>query len=473
MGEAETSAKQQAEERIGTILREKWCLDQLLGLGGMAAVYSATHRNGKRAAIKILHPDAARIRDLKARFLREGYLANKVGHPGAVSILDDDIDPDGTVFLVMELLEGETVEQRWQREERLPWREVLLIADQILDVLMAAHAKQIVHRDLKPGNLFIHADGSIKILDFGIARLGVLHTDRDDTGPHVSLGTPGFMPPEQARGRTAEIDEQSDLWALGATMFAVLSGQHVHEAETANEQLLKAMTEPAAALVERAPEVPRAVRDIVDRALRFEKTERWASAAAMQRAIRDAYVQLQGEPIEAALRLSVPILRGSRSVRPDAPTLAADQPERLTTTRPVSDRSDTLDTGADAKRSRAPLVIGAALAALIGALLLLGQIGRAPPPSNSATPASAAVDTPPEPEPARQLTPVEAANPLAQSEPSEPLVPAHSASAAEHSRLPASKLRRGAPPVTKPKAAPAASAEPPPPAEIDIFTQRK
>src|SRR5690606_34398597 len=118
-----------------------------------------------------------------------------------------------------------------------------LAADQVLDVLITAHAKHIVHRDLKPGNLFIHADGSVKILDFGIARLGRLQTGIDDTGPHVSLGTPGFMPPEQARGRSAEIDEQSDLWALGATMFALLTGRHVHEAETANEQLLLAMTE--------------------------------------------------------------------------------------------------------------------------------------------------------------------------------------------------------------------------------------
>src|SRR5262245_31657519 len=112
MGEADVEAVRRAEQRLGKVLRSKWKLDELLGIGGMAAVYSATHRNGKRAAIKILQPEAALVPDVKARFMREGYLANKVGHSGAVSILDDDVDEDGTVFLVMELLHGETLEQR-------------------------------------------------------------------------------------------------------------------------------------------------------------------------------------------------------------------------------------------------------------------------------------------------------------------------------------------------------------------------
>src|SRR6186997_1319658 len=99
-----------AESARGKLLRDKWRLDQVLGIGGMATVYSGTHRNGKRAAVKVLHPEAALAPTIKERFLREGYLANKVDHPGAVSILDDDVDADGTVFLVMELLDGETLD---------------------------------------------------------------------------------------------------------------------------------------------------------------------------------------------------------------------------------------------------------------------------------------------------------------------------------------------------------------------------
>src|SRR6476659_7583163 len=107
-----------AQERVGKVLRQKWRLDKLLGVGGMAAVYAATHRNGKRAAVKLLHADVAMNPDLRTRFLREGYVANAVEHPGAVSVLDDDTDEDGSVYLVMELLEGETLESRWERKRR-------------------------------------------------------------------------------------------------------------------------------------------------------------------------------------------------------------------------------------------------------------------------------------------------------------------------------------------------------------------
>ncbi|HEY2514825.1 MAG TPA: protein kinase, partial [Polyangiaceae bacterium] len=141
--------------RVGTVVREKWRLDRLLGVGGMAAVFAAMHRNGNRVAIKMLHRDLADVGELRTRFLREGYLANAVEHPGAVSVLDDDATADGTVFLVMELLEGETLERRWERNGRqLPVLEVLSAVDGLLDVLAAAHAKGLVHRDVKPENVF-------------------------------------------------------------------------------------------------------------------------------------------------------------------------------------------------------------------------------------------------------------------------------------------------------------------------------
>src|SRR4051812_41766464 len=95
---------ERAKARAGRTLKEKWRLDKLLGVGGMAAVYAGTHRNGMRAAVKVLHPELSLNNEIRTRFLREGYLANKVGHPGAVTVLDDDVEDDGSVFLVMELL---------------------------------------------------------------------------------------------------------------------------------------------------------------------------------------------------------------------------------------------------------------------------------------------------------------------------------------------------------------------------------
>src|SRR5271169_404846 len=139
---------QRAHARVGRVLRDKWRLDQLLGIGGMAAVYAATARNGKRVAIKMLHANMAIGGDTLKRFLREGYAANKVDHPNAVSVLDDDVAEDGSVFVVMELLDGETLQSHWERSgQRLPASEVLLLAEQVLDVLASAHSHGIIHRD--------------------------------------------------------------------------------------------------------------------------------------------------------------------------------------------------------------------------------------------------------------------------------------------------------------------------------------
>ncbi|MDB4994631.1 MAG: serine/threonine protein kinase, partial [Myxococcaceae bacterium] len=143
--------REQALERVGRILQGKWHLDALIGVGGTASVYSATHRNHKRAALKMLHRDVSRNAEIRERFLREGYVANTVGHAGAVSVLDDDVSEEGLAFLVMELLEGETLDARWESAgPTLDPLEVLGWTDALLDVLTVAHEKGIVHRDLKP-----------------------------------------------------------------------------------------------------------------------------------------------------------------------------------------------------------------------------------------------------------------------------------------------------------------------------------
>src|SRR3954468_16167529 len=160
-----------ARERLGQVLRDRWLLEQTLGVGGMAAVYAARHRNGARAAIKVLHGPLRDDAVMKERFLREAYLANTVGHPGIVRVLDDDEDPNFGPFLIMELLEGESVDELFRKKINMPIDKVLDLADQTLDVLAAAHDKGIVHRDLKPANLFLCRDGVVKVLDFGIARL--------------------------------------------------------------------------------------------------------------------------------------------------------------------------------------------------------------------------------------------------------------------------------------------------------------
>jgi serine/threonine-protein kinase len=294
------------QSRLGTVLRDKWRLDSLLGVGGMAAVYAATHRNGTRAAVKILHAELSVSALSRQRFLAEGHAANAVGHPGAVRILDDDVSEDGSLFLVTELLEGETLEQRRIRlGGRLPEDDVFLAMDQVLDVLVAAHAQGVVHRDLKPENLFLTRSGQLKVLDFGIARLREPVNASRLTQAGDAMGTPAYMSPEHARGLWDEVDSRSDLWSVGASMYHLLSGSVVHEGRTVNEQLLEAMTRPAAALSKVAPDVSPALRRVVDCALAFDKRARWPDASAMRDALRGAYEELHGVPMSGASPLGV------------------------------------------------------------------------------------------------------------------------------------------------------------------------
>jgi len=281
-------------KRVGETLNHKWHIDRLIDVGGMAAVYQATHRNGKRVAIKMLHPFIATNQDIRERFLREGYVANQVEHPGAVSILDDDVTLDGAPFLVMELLEGESLDAWMARVgEILPLADVLAVADQVLDVLSAFHARNVVHRDIKPGNLFVTKTGIVKVLDFGLARLRDPRISGAPTASGIVLGTASYMPPEQAQGKSDQIDARTDVFAVGAVMFRALTGRPIHEGRTPTDRLFRAMKERAPSLGVVAPEMPVWVVGVVDKALAFQKTDRFASAADMRVAVRSTFAQLR------------------------------------------------------------------------------------------------------------------------------------------------------------------------------------
>jgi eukaryotic-like serine/threonine-protein kinase len=272
-----------ARDRLGQVLCGKYTIDEVLGVGGTAVVFRATHRNGNKVAVKLLHDYLCKSRDVTRRFMREAYLANLLEHPGTVRVLDDDADENGVAFLVLELLEGETLEERRVRlGGRLPVDEVLGFMDRLLEVLELAHDKNIVHRDIKPSNIFLTKDGTLKVLDFGIARMLDEHGSATATKTGQMIGTPAFMPPEQALSKPKEIDKQTDLWAVGATMFTLLSGELVHIAESSSEHLVKAATLHARSVARVLPGVPANVETLVGRALRFDKKERWASATEMR-----------------------------------------------------------------------------------------------------------------------------------------------------------------------------------------------
>ncbi len=291
-------ASQSARRRVGRVLRDKWHLDEVIGTGGFSAVYAATHRNGKRVAIKILHPELSAIDTARSRFLREAYAVNAVEHTGMVSVVDDDVDEDGCVFLVMDLLEGETLEERRARSGgSLDFDDVLAMANDVLDVLAAAHEKGVIHRDLKPENVFLCKSGQIKLLDFGVAKLREMPHAKALTVNGIVIGTPAFMPPEQAKGQWEQVDERSDIWSMGATMFTLLTGQLVHGQLSPHEALVASVSRPAPSLDDVSPGAPRGLVTFMARALSFHRENRFQTAREMQKAVRALLSELTGRAV--------------------------------------------------------------------------------------------------------------------------------------------------------------------------------
>jgi eukaryotic-like serine/threonine-protein kinase len=333
---------------IGTVLANKWHIDAKIARGGVATVFRATHRQGGQvAAIKIMHPEFSRNADVRRRFLREGYAANKVGHPNVVQILEDDVAEDGSAFLVMELLEkGENLEDRRERlGGRLPVAEVVRICDQVLDVLAAAHEKGIIHRDIKPDNIFVMEDGSIKVLDFGIAHIKEAAVEHEPTATGLLLGTPEYMSPEQALGKRGLIDAQTDIWSLGAMMFTLLSGEAVHVYEALSALLVAAASRQARSLASaKFKDIPRDLIAIVDKALALEKGRRWPTARAMQEALSG--VQLKAQKPETQKPSLPPHGESTATLPPDT--------EEKTTPRLPARKSDPMAEAKTTPRQAAP-----------------------------------------------------------------------------------------------------------------------
>ena len=455
-----------ARDRVGTVVKDKWRLEGLLGAGGMACVYSAVHRNGRRVAIKVLHPQLCAVQNIVTRFLREGYLANRVGHPGAVAVLDDDRTDDGAVFLVMELLEGHSLE-RYAKvgRERLPRGTVIRLMAETLDVLAAAHAKGIVHRDIKPANLFLTSDGHIKVLDFGIARLAEPSADGlTQTG--AAIGTPSFMPPEQARGRWEQVDARTDVWAVGATMYSLLTGDRPRHAETTQEEMLLAMTQPLAPLASVLPDIGPDVAAVVDRAVAHEREGRWPDASAM----RNAVAGLLGNPANAegpapaGWRASgtTPAFHGGSA------TLAVPD-SSLTTGRPFA--SQPLAPSVSSARTGPGAVFAIAAVLTLGVLAAAGVVvahrhGAAAPP---AAPPGAATSLP---APATAAATASAPTAAAAAAPTPSPAPATASTAVATARTTAPAPPPATPPAATPPAHPAAHPAGPRGPAANPFDQR-
>lgn len=309
--------EQGPQARVGSVIKGKWTVDGLLGVGGMAAVYAASHRNGQRAALKILHADFAREKTICERFLREAYVSNKVNHAATVQVLDDDMTEQGEPFLIMELLEGETVRDAWKKCGRtMPIGRVLQICERVLDCLASCHAINVIHRDLKPANIFIVVkEDEVKVLDFGVAQMRDATSERTATG--TALGTPAYMSPEQAMGLVDQLDGRADLFSVGAMMHALITGHRINNGRTEQEALVMAATKPVPSVARLAPHLPIELIKVIDKALAWDRRNRFQDAREMQRALLEL---MPGQNVAPLAAKAPP--RPDEVVAPPPPTAA-------------------------------------------------------------------------------------------------------------------------------------------------------
>jgi serine/threonine-protein kinase len=284
---------------IGSVVAGKYRVDRVLGRGGMGAVFSATNTTiGKRVALKFLTREAARDQSATQRFQREAEAAGVIESEHIVHVFDSGTTEDGLPFLVMELLGGEDLRSRLQREGMLSVPQAVDIATQVLRGLVRAHAAGIVHRDLKPDNVFLcrRDDGSTlaKIVDFGISKLSNSRSAKTLTRRGTVLGTAYYMAPEQAQAAEG-VDHRADLYGVGTLLFEMLAGRPPHVAPTHEAVLVAICTKDAPDVQSLRPDTPKSLARLLERALARDRDARIGSA-------EEFLEGLGGAPSHAAAR---------------------------------------------------------------------------------------------------------------------------------------------------------------------------
>ncbi|HEX2875341.1 MAG TPA: protein kinase [Polyangiaceae bacterium] len=269
------------ESLVGTVLAGRYRIERLLGSGGMGSVYRAEHVLMRKAcAVKVLHREMTQVKEVVARFEREAVAAARIEHPNVAAATDFGQLENGSFYLVLEFIEGQSLSQLIGSQGALKEERALLIVRQIADALAAAHAAGIVHRDLKPDNVMLVAkDGSsdfVKVLDFGIAKVKIEEPGPDQqalTRLNTVMGTPEYMAPEQARGEA--VDHRADLYTVGVILYEMLAGTSPFRHEEFVVVLTKKLTEDPPALPE---SVSAGTRELVTRLLQRSPEDRPQSA---------------------------------------------------------------------------------------------------------------------------------------------------------------------------------------------------
>jgi len=286
-----------AQGLVGIVLDGRYRLDAVVGEGGMGAVFRAHHlAMDRRVAVKLLKPHLTSDEAALQRFAREARSTMKVDSPHAVKLFDFGITPQRDYYMVLEYVDGRTVQRELDVDGAFEPRRVLHIARQALHALAAAHASGLVHRDIKPENILLCREGDdpdfTKLLDFGVAKLmeGAARSDRSAlaiTAAGMVFGTPEYMSPEQACGMP--LDPRSDLYSLAATMFAMLTGCAMYRAKSALEWLTMHATEPPPHLADARPELAgyRELDGLLQRCLAKRRDDRPQTADELARAIAE------------------------------------------------------------------------------------------------------------------------------------------------------------------------------------------
>ena len=270
----------------GTVLAERYRIHDLVGRGGMGAVYRAEHLAlGNTVAVKVLRASHGAHADMVRRFQREAVAASQIRHPGIVEVTDFGRTPDGRFYLAMELVEGETLARRLARLGPFPPAEAMSLVQELARALGAAHARGIYHRDIKPENVLLTPDGSAKLADFGIARLTEGPRDARETAAGVIFGTPQYMSPEQAAGQRQ--DGRCDVYALGVLLFELLTGAPPYLGASATHVLAAHLLSPVPRLPAQGPHGPLApaLADLVGRMMAKNAAERPSTMGEVEAAL--------------------------------------------------------------------------------------------------------------------------------------------------------------------------------------------
>ncbi len=265
------------DKYIGRLLDNRYEILEVIGTGGMAVVYKARcHRLNRLVAIKILKNDYLEDEDFRRRFHAESQAVAMLSHPNIVSVYDVStsvsLEAD---YIVMELIEGITLKQYMEKKGVLNWKETLHFAMQIAKALEHAHSRGIVHRDIKPHNVMVLKNGSVKVTDFGIARL----MSKGDTLTKEALGSVHYISPEQAKG--GRVDDRSDIYSLGVVMYEMMAGRPPYEGESPVAVAIQHINGGAVMPSALNPNIPGGMEQIIMKAMAHEITDRYSSATAM------------------------------------------------------------------------------------------------------------------------------------------------------------------------------------------------